>query len=239
MSGRRPRWAATLVLFMLQLKKDQPNKPAHRTNAHDATARRQIKHHRRLACVVTGLKHHDRMKIVRAAVGAGDGLLDRALCVAGTIIFSQIPEFMQQYLQRLGGHLDEARRQLAQFRHTAEQSGLTLDNFIHQTSANVDPAVAKLGAVMNDSAARVHQLETALTAIRDASLWTRPFVFLQHVDPAIASATWSIFRPAVPTTVEGLVYAAFGLLILLSFYHAGVKYPIRRAVRRRRERRLA
>ena len=42
------------------------------------------------------------MKIGSAVLGTGEKLLDRALCVAGAVIFSQAPEFMQQYLQRLG-----------------------------------------------------------------------------------------------------------------------------------------
>ena len=191
------------------------------------------------ACLVSAWKHGEDMKLGRVLLGAGDGVLDRALCVLGTIAFSQIPEFMQQYLQRLGGHLDEARRQLAQFRHTAEQSGLTLDHFIKQTGANSDAAVAKLGGVMTDAVARVDELQAAQTAIQNASLWERPFVFLRNYDPSIGHAAWAIFKPAVPTTVEGLVYALAGMLFLLTFYHAGVKYPIRRVVRLHRSRREA
>jgi hypothetical protein len=169
------------------------------------------------------------MRPGQTLLGAGSGLLDRALCVLGAVAFSQIPEFMQQYLQRLGGHLDEARRQLAHFQQTAEQSGLTLAKFISQTSANTDPAVAKLGAVMTESATRVDTLAAAQDAISHASLWSRPFVFLQHIDTAIARATWEIFKPAVPTTAEGLVYSLFGMLVLLAVYHLGIKYPVKRA----------
>jgi hypothetical protein len=169
----------------------------------------------------------------RALLGAGAGLLDRALCVFGAVAFSQVPEFIQQYLQRLGGHLDEARRQLMQFQQTAAQSGLTLDRLIAQTGANPDPAVAKLGEVMTRTITRVDTLETAQAAIQNASLWSRPFAFLHHVDPAIARATWSIFRPAVPTTFEGLVYALLGMLALLATFHLGIKYPIARARARR------
>ena len=175
----------------------------------------------------------------KTLLGAGEGLLDRALCVIGTVIFSQIPEFMQQYLQRLGGHLDEARRQLQQFHQTAEQSGLTLDRLIGQTTANADPAVAKLGGVMTEAMTRVDTLASAQAAIHDASLWTRPFVFLRHMDPAIAHATWSIFKPAVPTTLEGLVYALSGMLVLLGLYHLGIKLPVSRAWARRSARKTA
>jgi hypothetical protein len=173
------------------------------------------------------------MKPGRAVLGAGDGLLDRALCVIGAVAFSQVPEFMQQYIQRLGGHLDEARRHLQQFQETAAQSGLTLDRLIAQTGASPDPAVAKLGGVMTEAVTRVDTLTSAQVALQDASLWSRPFVFLQHLDLAIARGTWAIFKPAVPTTTEGLVYAGIGMLILLGTYHLGVKYPISRARARR------
>lgn len=175
----------------------------------------------------------------KALLGAGDGLLDRALCVIGTVIFSQVPEFMQQYLQRLGGHLDEARRQLQQFHQVAAQSGLTLDRLIQQTTQNADTAVAKLGGVMTDAITRVESLEAAQSAMQQASLWSRPFVFLRHSDPDIANATWAIFKPAVPTTVEGLVYALCGMLVLLSLYHLGIKYPITRICNRRAQPRSA
>ncbi len=174
------------------------------------------------------------MKATQSLLGAGEGLLDRVLCVFGAVVFSQAPEFMQQYAQRLGGHLDEARRQLRQFQETAQQSGLTLERFIAQTSTNSDTAVAKLGGVMSQSLTRVDTLESAQSALQNASLWSRPFVFLKHLDSSIAQATWSVFKPAVPTTAEGLVYAVCGMLTLIAIYHLGIKYPIVRVRARAR-----
>jgi len=163
--------------------------------------------------------------------------LDRVLCVVGALIFSQLPEFFQQYLQRLGGHLDEARRQLDQFRQTAALSGLTLDRLIAETRAQAEPAVAQLGQVMVNTSARVDSLQASETALRTASLWSRPFVFLRDVDLPIAHATWAAFRPGVPTTFEGLVYAAVGMLVFLALYYGGVRYPVTCAWRRRAARR--
>jgi hypothetical protein len=148
-----------------------------------------------------------------------DGLVDRVLAVAGAFLFSQAPEFLQQYLQRLGGHLDEARRILAQFERTAEAAGLTLERFITQTTANADTAVARLGPVMREAVDRVQHLDAAYTSLRDATAFTRPFAFLRHLDGGIARATWSDYRPAMPTTLEGLVYAAAGMLLFVSLHH--------------------
>ena len=163
------------------------------------------------------------MKSGRGFLGIFDSLIDRILCVLGAILFSQGPEFMQQYLQRLGGHLEEARRQLAVFQQTSRQAGLSLEQFIARTNANPDPAVAKLGGVMTGTAERVAALQSAHESLLDASLWARPFVFLRHLDLEIARATGSEFQPAVPTTTEGLIYALAGMLVFLALYHFGCK----------------
>ena len=181
-----------------------------------------------------GFRTVGRMKIGHAVLGTGEKLLDRALCVLGAVIFSQGPEFMQQYLQRLGGHLDEARRQLEQFKKVAAQSGLSLEKFIAQTNANADVAVAKLGGVMSEADARVDHLETAQLAIQNASPLGRPFAFLQHVDAEIARATWEIYKPAVPTTIEGALYALLGMAVMLGIYYGLLKAPCARLLARRR-----
>ena len=168
---------------------------------------------------------------LRRLLAAGEGLLDRLLCLVGAVVFAQAPEFFQQYLQRLGGRLDEARRQLEVFRDVASRSGLTLDGLAATAAASADPAVARLGGVVRDTGARVDSLATAEAAIRNASLFTRPFAFARHFDPAIARATLSVFRPALPTTLEGAAYALCGMLVLLAAYHWGVKSLVRRCRR--------
>jgi len=62
---------------------------------------------------------------------------------------------------------------------------------------------------------------------------SKPFVFAAHVDLGIARATWAIFRPAVPTTAEGFLYAGVGTVLVLAAYHLGVREPLARHFRRR------
>jgi Protein of unknown function (DUF2937) len=159
---------------------------------------------------------------------AGERLLDRVLCVLGAVLFAQAPEFMQQYLQRLGGRLDEARRLLGQLGEVASRSGLTVDQLASQASSNPDPALARLGDVVGAASGRVASLASAQEALAHASALTRPFQFLAHFDPSIAGATLGDFRPAVPTTLEGLIYALIGTAAFLAAYHLGVKTLIRR-----------
>ena len=172
-------------------------------------------------------------RIVRSTAAGAEGLLDRVLCVCGAVIFSQLPEFMQQYLQRLEGHLDEARLQVDRFKEAAAQSGMTLDQLVAGAAQNSDPAMGRLGGVIRTTLARLDDLSVADAALRQASVWSRPFVFLRHADWGIAKATWAIYRPAVPTTPEGFMYAGLGMVLVLALYHLGIKAPIARRYRRR------
>jgi hypothetical protein len=53
------------------------------------------------------------------------------------------------------------------------------------------------------------------------------------VDGGIARATWAIYRPAVPTTAEGLAYAGVGIIVMLALYHLAVRAPIAAHFRRK------
>ncbi len=165
---------------------------------------------------------------IKRLLVVGEKYLDRAICVAGAVLGAQGPEFMQQYLQRLGGQLDEARRQLEIWRRVAREFGLSLEELTARYGANTDPAVVRGGGVVRDLAARVDGLAATEAALRGASLWTRPWVLLRHLDWGTAHATWTMFRPAVPTTTEGLIYAAVGLGLAAALYQGGVKPLCRR-----------
>ena len=166
---------------------------------------------------------------LKSLISAGEKLIDRLLCVAGAVLFSQAPEFMQQYLQRLGGHLAEARRQLAQFEEIARQSGRTLAELVAQYSASAEPSVVGMGRLVSESEMRVSMLSVSEAALRNASVLQRPFIFLRHLDRDIARGTAEVFKPAVPTTLEGSLYALVGVMVMLAVYH-GVLVPLVRRV---------
>ena len=57
-------------------------------------------------------------------------------------------------------------------------------------------------------------------------------MFLRHVDADIATRTWEVFKPAVPMTMEGLVYAGAGMVLALLLYQGCVVTPSRALCRR-------
>jgi hypothetical protein len=161
-----------------------------------------------------------------------DRWVDRIVCVLGAVAVAQGPSFMLQYLQRLGGHLDEARRQLGLLVAAAEKSGRPWQEWVQSARSQPDATVSDLARVLEESHARAESLERAHHTLRDAGLWERPFLFVRHLDVEIFSGTWGDYQPTVPTTAEGAVYALAGMTLALVLYRGVVAPLVGVAVRR-------
>jgi hypothetical protein len=162
------------------------------------------------------------MKFWRYPLRVLNGLVDRVLALVGAIAFAQFPQYFAQYIQRLGGHLDEARRSVSQYQNVAASYSMSLQEYIniHLTSGN--KIFVSTGKVISGLVERLQHLESAFRALHDSTPWNRGWVFLREMDSEIARRTWENYTPGVPTTAEALVYALIGLLIGWGLYQ-GVK----------------
>jgi hypothetical protein len=152
-----------------------------------------------------------------------NGLLDRLFVVAGAFLGSQVPPYMQQYTQRLAGHVDELQFLLEQMRHMAAYSNKNLDQYIYKFLSSSDPDFIQQGVFMQTIVTRWHNLSDALQNIANSSIWDRPFILLKNIDYETAKATLSSFQPGVSLTIEGLYYACLGLFCGFLFYQILVK----------------
>lgn len=133
---------------------------------------------------------------------------------------SQFDIFVQQYLQRLGGHADEAQRAYAA---------------IAEGERYRDFAPASRQVLLEDARQRVEELQSALQALANSDLFTRPFTFAAHLDREIAQRTFEQFRPALPLDLAGIVFALYGVILGLIVYEL-IKAPVAIALWRRRRR---
>lgn len=145
-------------------------------------------------------------------------LLDRVFVVLGAFVGSQIPEFMQQYQQRLAGHVDELNHLLSQLRQTAAYSGKSLEQYIQKFTLNSDPDFARQGEFMQGVVNRWQELHQALYHLSESSLWSRPYVFVKELQVDIAHSTLASFQPGMSLTIEGLCYTGIGILIGFTLY---------------------
>lgn len=149
--------------------------------------------------------------------------------IAGAVAFSQFPEFSQQYLQRLSGAVDELRLVTAAFDLTAQASGLSRDEALAQIGGSQFADDLRGNIASNIS--RFERLEADYRALAGVDPLSRLARFWHFRDVDLARRTWDDFRPAVPATVDGAIFAGigFGLGWLSVFFLLGLlARPFRR-----------
>lgn len=167
-------------------------------------------------------------------------MLGRALTLAGGLAgaatLSQFPEFSQQYVQRLGGAVDELHHFVAEFDADANEVGLTraaaLTDLRQGSAMGAQRAETMAGVIL-----RYQRLSKDLTVLRSAGPFTRAYRMPSLADDEIATAAWADFKPAVPLTMAGGMFAGAGFLIGLCL--AGVIMALIRAPFRRKPARPA
>lgn len=144
--------------------------------------------------------------LLRKADGLGSALAG----AGGGMSLSQAPAFAHAYLQRLGGHLDEARRTLS-----LVERGILVPEL----------TAAERAQAVTGFAERVQELEMAWSAIAEANPVLQPLMLLRHGDGDIARRAWEAFTPALPLDSPALVWTALGVLAALLLYEL-IKAPV-------------
>lgn len=149
-------------------------------------------------------------------------LIGAGIAALGAASAAQGPAFVQAYLQRLGGHIDEARR--------------TLNEISGGDAARIVGDGQARDQLVDAFATRLSDLEAARNAIESATPLWQPVMLGLHGDRDIASAAAEAFTPAMPFDATSLVYAFVGLLIGWAFWEL-CQWPVKVKLRRRRARR--
>ncbi len=124
----------------------------------------------------------------------------------------QAPEFMQQYHQRLGGAVQELTTVVEEFDRDAQAQGLSRDEALDRYSVSPDRFINTRGVSMTRTLDRFEHIEAHYTALADANMLTRPVLLAQHSDHTLLAGAWEDYKPAVPTTAEGMIYGLVGFL---------------------------
>lgn len=126
---------------------------------------------------------------------------------------AQMPEFAQQYRQRLGGAIDELRRVATRFDDGARASGLSRGEAVRKLTDNPDPLVRRQGEAQDEVAARLLRLEEQRRSYDGAGPFGRLLIFVRDADPGLARATYLDYEPAWPATAEGAVAGGGGFVL--------------------------
>ncbi|WP_063312888.1 DUF2937 family protein [Pseudovibrio sp. Ad26] len=148
--------------------------------------------------------------------------------VSGTVT-SQLPEFAQQYRQRIGGAIDALEEVKADFVADATATNKSVSAALEHMAQSADQFVQLRGMSIERSLDRLGSLKEQQLAMTSAAAFERVWIFLREPDTKISKATWEDFEPAVPVTVEGGVLAGIGFAIgLFMLRLAGLGGRVRR-----------
>ena len=142
----------------------------------------------------------------------------------GFLSGSQLPKFIGDYRQHLGGQLDQAKTDLALFQAIADRfHGGSLAALIRRHLNSTDPTFIAEGTAIQELATQVTRL-TAGAAGLHGDLPQQIATLIRYGDPDTAAASWALFQPGLIFTPEALLCAlvtglafslpAFGLLRL-------------------------
>jgi phytoene dehydrogenase-like protein len=151
------------------------------------------------------------------------GLFDRLVLIAGVLVGGCIPGFIAQYMQRVGGRLDQVRQDLLPFEEIARRyHGGDINALVTHHLSSPDQSFQAEGSAiqgMLDSLARLQAMMDGLTG----SAWHQIAYLVGHFDREIGMATWHSYVPSfsldpAALMVAGAVGVAFWLLFMGTWF---------------------
>ena len=169
------------------------------------------------------------------------GLLSKSVtgisAIVGLAIFSQAPEFAQQYRQRLGGAVAELQTVVEDFDRDAQASSMSRAQALESMQSAAQPFSRDRGKSMARTVDRYEGLSAQRQSMEAADPIVRPIEVLRYPDAQVLDGAWEIFEPALPLNLPGLVYGGAGALVLTLLARTGIG-TARRARKKRNDRLL-
>lgn len=146
------------------------------------------------------------------------------------VAFSQFPEYAQQYEQRLGGAVNELRIIVADFDNDAQKFGLSREQALRHYGVSGDNFLVARGMSMERTLARYAELGADLSDLQNAGPLQRLMHLDDYFDNEIGAQALATYKPAVPVTAEGFMWAIGGFLLgylLASAFLGFITLPFR------------
>ncbi len=145
-------------------------------------------------------------------MGAVTQNLTFAAAIIGAICTSQLPEFAQQYRQRIGGAVTELTRTVEDFDRDASASGLSRQQALQRHDEASDTLFRTRGQSARRSIERLDRLSSQRNDFIESPPLLQPLV-LTRGDGELLEGTWREFQPAVPVTLAGLGWGLLGFVL--------------------------
>ena len=149
--------------------------------------------------------------------------------LAGLLAASQIPGYVQEYEQRLGGARDEVTRLLSEFSAIAARSGQDLASYAALLGDNDNPSISATGQEIMRLSERETEIVIHAEEIAGSSRFMKPVILARHGDREIMAATWNSYHHTLTLDPEfgalGLGIGWFVYIILAAVIGAALPRP--------------
>jgi hypothetical protein len=165
-------------------------------------------------------------------------ILDRLLLLGAVLLSTQVPHFMDQYTQRIGGHYETEQAYLERFQGIADEffSG-DLQLMVQEFKASQQGSIVRMGELIEGSIERTAALQQALSVLRGDNFLQKLAYFAATPDREVAKGTAMDFQPGMPFSLEAILCGASGGLLSLLLFALSVRFPLF-LTRRRKKRAL-
>ncbi|XPF94709.1 DUF2937 family protein [Colwellia sp. RE-S-Sl-9] len=154
-------------------------------------------------------------------------LFDRCLFTLTFIVGVQFPEFIQQYSQRLSGHLNEALLQLNEYQLIANRHfDGNLKTMIEKYLLNSEPSIKETGEIIMNTSTRASDLQAHLFNIQETDYIKRVYYFITEFDESMVQATFQQYQLAIPLSLPALSTGVASALFIVITSHIVINYTI-------------
>ncbi len=154
------------------------------------------------------------------------GLLDRVLFAVGVLLFMQVPHFVDQYTQRLGGYYQAQVNHLDQYRQIAKkQHQGNLNALIQEFVSSDQASVRETGNNISNIREQAKSVKDDLYVLDHKPLASKLIHLATATRYDIAQQTLTNYKPGVPFSIESLVCALLGGVLMSMLFNSFLFVP--------------
>lgn len=150
--------------------------------------------------------------------------IDRIVFAVGVLIFLQLPNFIDQYTQRMGGYYDAQKENLELYQGIADKyyDG-DLKQLTDSFAKSNEPAMKETAEELEKISSRVKELEEGLDILESGTFLRQVVYMVFNIDLKLARGTLKAYTPGMPFTSEGLLSGLIGGVIVSLLFNGIVK----------------
>jgi len=164
-------------------------------------------------------------------------LLDKIFFTFGAIVFLQLPHFIEQYTQRMGGYAASQAEQIKEYQAIADEHfNGDIDAYRQRLEQNTDPAVVKSAQQISKRLKSAQSIKKDLQVFEQEPLWYQVPYFITHFKTDLLKGTAKNFSPGLPINLWAWGYGLMGGVLFSLFFNGLTLLP--KTVKRKKHQKI-